>query len=240
MDAHEYVPGDREPSVTLLIARDGTLLAETWLRKLRYASSSTSTCVVTTDRPPGGEAVIGFLREVGLVGIVSAQMKIDARTSELVLIEVNARPGQNSRILVPMWLREGVPVGAALVRDSVAGQNHSLTRPGIVGVSPIEDLAAVMKHVIRKPGRRHAGAYLRSYLQSLRARPIVDAWTSAAIRQPWHLGRSLPDQFLRTYKEPFDFISYGDVATAQSKQRWTSISAITSPRRAKDLGDAQR
>lgn len=211
---HEYVPGDHEPSVTLLLASDGRLVTETWLNKVRYASSSTSTCVVTVDRPPGGDAVVEFLRASGLVGIVSAQMKTDERTGEPTLIEVNARPGQNSRILVPLWEREGVPVGAALIGETPVVA-PSQTRAGVVGVSPVEDLAAVLKHVARRQGRAHAAAYVRSYVRTLGRRPVVDAWTTAVGRRPWRLGRSVAGQFVRTYREPFDFIAYGDVGVLE-------------------------
>lgn len=209
---HEYVPGDREPSVTLLLGRDGTLVTETWLRKVRYASSSPSTCVVTTERPPQGGAVVELLRTAGLVGIVSAQMKVNARTGDLTLIEVNARPGQNSRILVPLWQRQGVDVGAALLHDRVAAGPPPATPPGVVGVSPVEDLAAVLKHLVRRPGRSHAGSYARSYVRTAARRPVIDAWTTAAARRPIRLGGSLLAQLVRTYREPFDFIPYGDVA----------------------------
>jgi hypothetical protein len=208
---YEYVPGDREPSLTVVFDQRSRPVVATWLRKIRYANAGGSTCVETISPPPDGDRYVEFLRSFRPVGLWSAQLKWDP-AGRLQLIEVNTRPGQNSRILYPVWDRLGVPWLTAMIEPAGTAPVECVTVPaGIAGLSPVEDLAAFVKHV--RPARNlpyRRRTYLRSMLATPRHRPVIDAITGMCVRTPrgWQI---LGAQFVRSLRSSVAFIPYGEL-----------------------------
>lgn len=190
---HEYVPGAIEPSVTFLLDEKGRPVVETWLRKIRYADSGRSCCVISMPPPRGADAVRELARESGLTGWCAFQFKVDSRGGELVLIEGNPRIGNNFKILVELWRRLGIDVG----RLTLAAWNgqalpRHLTPPGLLGVSVLEEptaFAVALRGRRRKPFRRDnrppgLPRFVLATLATYARRPVLDVITKSLLRDP--------------------------------------------------------
>ncbi|MGC7101414.1 hypothetical protein ACPZ19_42645 [Amycolatopsis lurida] len=218
----EYVAGAVEPSGVLVLGRDRRVLAETWLRKIRYASASRSCCVVTTRPPPGVERLRELLAGVGFRGMAGIQLKRDERTGRCVLVEINARPGQNSKIVLELWRRAGADPGAILLGafEPPGGAPEFSPPAGLVGVSVPEDLMALYR-ALGAPSRAGArpdnpapGPRLiaRSFVDSyLRRRCTVDSVSRSLFGDHRFFLRSVPALLGRIAGEPLGLVPWGDL-----------------------------
>lgn len=170
----EYIPGSREPSLTVFLDEDGDPQLTITLRKRRYAQMSYSTCIESVPPLPENAAYLDLLRRLKLRGVVAIQTKRDRRDGQHKLLEINLRLGANARILIPMALRRGFNPMALVLGAERSGA--PLAYPsGDVGVSPLEDLLALRiymrarRHRSRLPADNpppRLGAFLRSYASS--------------------------------------------------------------------------
>jgi biotin carboxylase len=224
----EYVRGDVEPSLTAFVGGAGSVLVQVWLRKLRYAGPSHSCCVVTTAPPPEAGRVAAFLAGTGLRGPVGVQLKRCADTGRLVLIEVNPRLGQNARIVVRLCERLNIDLGTTLLNcfenTSPERPQPTIAAPGLVGVSLPEDPISLVRFLTA--GRRAAlradnprpsvAAYLRSYVDVYRRRPVVDIVSGSLRDDPVFAVRALCELVPYLMREHYRFVPYGDVGLLRS------------------------
>ncbi|UJW30286.1 hypothetical protein L3Q67_34510 [Saccharothrix sp. AJ9571] len=218
----EYVAGAVEPSGVLVLGRDGRVLAETWLRKIRYASASRSCCVVTTGPPPGVEGLRELLAGIGFRGMAGIQLKRDDRTGRCVLVEINARPGQNSKIVLELWRRAGADPGRILLGafEPPTGAPEFAPPAGLVGVSVPEDLMALYR-ALGPPSRIGARPdnpapsprlIARSFADSyLRRRCTVDSVSRSLVTDHRFFLRSVPALLGRIAAEPLGLVPWGDL-----------------------------
>lgn len=144
----EYIPGNREPSINLIIDNDGNPVLHFSLRKLRYVAASRSTCVEIIDPLPETEKAIELVKALGLRGFVAMQTKYDKKTNTHKLIEINARWGGNAAICLSIGQKLGLNPMIMNIEALTSEKRLPLKtfRPGIVGMSMIEDLLAIRKY----------------------------------------------------------------------------------------------
>jgi glutathione synthase/RimK-type ligase-like ATP-grasp enzyme len=217
-----YVEGGVEPSGVLVIDRDGRVLAETWLRKIRYASASRSCCVVTTAPPPGVERIRDLLVGVGFFGMAGIQLKRDRRTGRCVLVEINGRPGQNSKILLELWRRAGADPGEIFLGafEQPAARPGFTAPVGLVGVSVPEDVIALFRALaptargVARPDNPPPTplAILRSFVDSyVRHRYTLDSVSRSLVGDVRFFAKAMPALVGRLVTEPFGLVPWGDV-----------------------------
>lgn len=218
----EYVAGAVEPSGVLVVGRDGRVLAETWLRKIRYASASRSCCVVTTGPPPGVERIRDLLVGIGFQGMAGIQLKRDQHTGRCVLMEINARPGQNSKIVLELWRRAEADPGEILLGafELPTGASKFVSPAGLVGVSVPEDLMALyralgpLSRTDARPDNPAPAPRLiaRSFVDSyLRRRCTVDSVSRSLFGDHRFFLRSVPALLGRIAAEPLGLVPWGDL-----------------------------
>jgi biotin carboxylase len=150
----EAVPGNREPSVNVIMTRDGVTPIRYTLRKMRHVHTSFSTAVKVVAEIPEGQAVTSVLAASGLVGFAAVQLKEDSRDGVHRLIEINPRFGANFRIVTTMAQLTGVDlVGAAVDAHLGRPVAPAMLDVGQVGVSAVEDFYALRSYLrARKTG----------------------------------------------------------------------------------------
>ncbi|HYN08698.1 MAG TPA: ATP-grasp domain-containing protein [Vicinamibacterales bacterium] len=204
----EYIPGGRERSLNFVIDQQGQVLHAFALRKMHYLRPSLSTAVEVVHPPPEMEAAVELLRALRLWGVCVLQTKIDERDGRYKLIELNARFGNNARIL----FRFGADLPLALI---AVARNESPTlcpfRPGTIGVSPFEDVIAALVFVYRRLkldiGRhqKDCPALLPGWLEMTHSylwvyrHAVVDDYTKGIAKDPFgtfsYYGRTLRNSF---------------------------------------------
>lgn len=195
----EWVPGPREPSVSVMRRSDGEVQLDLTLRKQRYLHASLSTSISAETPLPEADAVVRYADLVGAVGFVGVQLREDPRRGVHVFLESNPRWGANSRMVIPLLRRHGMSPMADFV-DCWEGRRDVVHRRPERGtaVSPLEDALALRSLALLKTTHRRreftwndvARSYWHSYVGQ---RPTTDdlfkeawsdpgAWWSAARR----------------------------------------------------------
>ena len=133
----DYVPGRFEPSITVYGGEcSGLVLHHV---KHRYLAPGGSTAVEVVEPFTNPSSVVSFVAESRLVGPAGMQWKIDERDGVPRLLEMNARPGQNTRFILRMLASIGADPGRVLL-ESYAGTLADIDVPiGTIGVSPLDD-----------------------------------------------------------------------------------------------------
>ncbi|WIX76985.1 ATP-grasp domain-containing protein [Amycolatopsis carbonis] len=215
---HEYIPGTTEPSVTFLLDKKGVPVVETWLRKVRYADSGRSCCVISVSPPPIAPAVREMARELGMMGWCAFQFKADSRSGELVLIEGNPRSGNNFKILVEIWRSLGIDVGKLTLAawNGLPLPRH-VTPPGLVGASVLEEPTAfvvALRGRLRgssRPDNKPPGLprFLLATLATYLRRPVVDVVTKSLLRDPLFFAAAAKHLIRLRFPQP-QFVPWGD------------------------------
>lgn len=152
----EYVPGNQEPSVNLVIHHNtGEVLLAYELDKIRYFSSSRSTCIRISPPTVERSLLVRLARLTGLRGIVAAQFKRDSRDGQLKLLEINPRWGSNVGIVSTMGLRNNFNPILLSVRayqvEEIAQTNPVNEFPiGQYGATLVEDILALKTYAITR------------------------------------------------------------------------------------------
>jgi carbamoyl-phosphate synthase large subunit len=136
----EYIPGNKERSLNLILDRSGRVILSFTLRKLHYLKPSFSTAVEIVESPPEMQQGVELVRHLGLYGFCAIQTKTDARDGKYKLVELNSRFGSNARILFRFG--ENLPLACVKLglTEAVSLRPFAL---GMTGVSPFEDLLAL-------------------------------------------------------------------------------------------------
>ncbi|MGE7925724.1 ATP-grasp domain-containing protein [Viridibacillus arvi] len=149
----EYIAGDIEPSINLIIDNNNNPIFHYSLKKLRYVAASRSTCIEIMDPLPETQKAIKLVQHLGLKGFIAIQTKYDIKTQQHKIIEINARWGANSAIL--LRVAEKLDVNPILLNIKAFQETESslplqTLKPGFVGISLIEDLLAIRKYFSMK------------------------------------------------------------------------------------------
>ncbi len=226
------VSGTREPSVSLIRSRDGSVGLVVALRKRRYLNNSVSTAIHVTEPLSETEAVLDYFHAIDHVGFGAMQLRQDAEGRH-AFIESNLRWGANSRMLIPLLRRQGYDAVGAFI---AAHKGESLRRfvpASGSAVSPVEDLLAVGSLVAAaRIGRwRDASvkdittSYWRDYAR--RPAPVLDSLTGALVRDPgaaWTtVARAIRERGTRDYS----FLPLGDLLADPRAPRSPSSSTET-------------
>jgi carbamoyl-phosphate synthase large subunit len=193
----EYIPGDSEPSINIIMDNEGNPVLHFSLRKLRYVSPSRSTCVKVIEPLPEYENAVKLAKHLGLKGFIAIQTKYDIKTNTHKLIEINARWGGNAAICIRIGEKQGLnPLHIniqAFKQKNMANQLQTYT-PGVVGFSLIEDLLAIQKYFKMKGNKSQIrddnplpklSVLMRSYYKTYFSRKsVVDYYTKALIDDP--------------------------------------------------------
>lgn len=231
----EYVPGSREPSIMLAMSPGGMAREVFVIRKLRYAQSSFSTCIESSEPLAELDGYITFAEGIGVPGILVAQLKEDSRDGVHRLIEINCRMGANSRILTRMALREGLnPVLATLRSDDQAsastntGIGPRMLPAGAVGVSPAEDALAIRTWARAREQEQRDNSVpslivvLRCYARSYLSRRVVLDWFAASLISDHRAVRGSWMRNIRAlWRSEPDFVPWGELHRAGSRL-WAS------------------
>jgi D-aspartate ligase len=230
---HEYVHGGDEPSVTAFMGADGTAEVVVAIRKRRYAGPSRSCALATIEPPPETAGLLALFRGLGLRGPVTAQLKRDPRDGRHKLLEINARLGQNAKVLLPLLRRGGLdpaerflrcfdppPARSAGMVPAAAGHAAAtaMLPPGREGVSVLEDVAAAVQWWRARTRWQRpdnpvpsAAGLARSYLASYASLPTLDAVTSSIVEDYHFALPALRRLWPRLLQESPAFIPWGGV-----------------------------
>lgn len=218
MLVQSYVPGPREPSISVMRRTDGHIPMEVTLRKQRYLHASLSTSIRAVDPLPEVAAARHYAEITGAVGFVGIQVREDPRTGQHHFIESNARWGANSRMLIPLLREHGLaPLTTFL--DCWESQLPAEPAPSIRGaaVSPLEDALALRSLAILKLERRDepsVGAIARSYWNSyVGNRPIVTDDLFREIRHDPRTWLSAASRAIRERHADVRLIPLGDLVS---------------------------
>ncbi len=215
--------GNREPSVNTVLTPDGEARLTFTVRKLRYANTSYSTCVRTAEPVAETPSVLRMLRGAGFSGFVAVQTKLDNRTGQHKLIEINPRFGANFRILSRMAIRAGVNLALLTIRAS-QGYDDGGVRParlpiGLHGVSPVEDLSTYrvfnrLRSAAAEPDNpppsrsRFLHSMARTYL---RPTTSFDAVWHGLLRDPSSAVASYRRTLTEIQRDRVEFIPWGEL-----------------------------
>lgn len=218
MLVQSYVPGPREPSISVMRRTDGHLPMEVTLRKQRYLHASLSTSIRAVDPLPEVAAARRYAEITGAVGFVGIQVREDPRTERHHFIESNARWGANSRMLIPLLRAHGLaPLTTFL--DCWESRRPIEPAPSIRGaaVSPLEDALALRSLALLKLSRRDepsVGAVARSYWNSyVGSRSTVTDDLFREIRHDPRAWLSAASRAIRERHADIRLIPLGDLAS---------------------------
>lgn len=177
----EGLVGGMEQSLHALTDQKGHITTYFALRKVRHLVPSLSTAVIFEEPAIPIETMQRFAAKLGLSGFFVVQTRGDRRDG-FRLIEVNARLGANSRILLRIVPDLLPAILENRVRPQTGKTTIALPPPGTRGASPIEDWMSIFsflsvtqrglaRHGIVKPGLT---AYLTSMVRFYASRPVAD------------------------------------------------------------------
>ncbi len=185
----EYISGDEEISINLLVDEQGDALCCFGLRKFRYIHPSWSTSAQIVDIAPAiRTSACELVRELGLTGFVVIQTKVDRSSGELKLVELNTRFGNITRVLLRM-----VPgLGEAAVTRRAGRMEPPTPVVGRCGVSLVDDLLAFVLYLWHRltftssDDNRPPSVLemLKSYVYVYRRRPAIDDYTRMMLFDP--------------------------------------------------------
>ncbi len=146
-----FVPG-RGEGVSLLVRPDGTCVAAFAHRRVRDIHPSGSASVVRTSIALDAgmrNAALNLLREMGLWGVAMVEFRIDERTNQPVLMEVNARLWGSLQLAVDAGVNfPGLLVDVARGRPA---QGPSRYREGVTVRWWLGDLRRTLRVLRRRP-----------------------------------------------------------------------------------------